>query len=120
MTVKLEAHTISVSYPILRTDTTAVLMFTIPAGSTIVSMGLTNPVVSNAATTATVTVGKSAATHEYLNAVDVKSSTGYTPSLPAVAAVGTSDQPVYGIYAETGTASTAGGPYTVVCQYIEA
>ena len=120
MTVQLEGHTITVSYPILRSDTTAVLMFTIPAGSTIVSMRLNNPVVSNAATTATVTVGKSATTHEYLDATDVKSSTGITDSLPAIGSVGSSAQPVYGIYAETGTASTTGGPYTVVCQYTEA
>ena len=119
MTVKLEGHPIAVSYPITRSDTTAVLMFTIPAGATIMTMDLVNPVVSNALTTATVTVGKTASTHEYLDAVDVKSATGKTTSLPAVGNVGTSDQPVYGIYAETGTASTSGGPFTVVCEYTE-
>jgi hypothetical protein len=118
MTVKLEGHAVTVSYALARTDTTAVLMYTVPAGSTIVSLDLVVATASDAGTTATVTVAKTAAGTDYLNGTDV-TATGKTTSLPAVGGVGTSAQPIYGKYAETGTASTTGGPFTVICQYTE-
>jgi hypothetical protein len=118
MTVKLEAHPHCVTYALARTTTTPTVMFTVPAGATIVQMHLITAVASNAGTSATVTLGKTSSTHEYLNAQTV-ASTGDASVINAIGPVGSSPQPVYGVYAESGTASTTGGPFTVVCQYLE-
>ena len=119
MTVKLEAHPHCVTYQLARTTTTPVQMFTLPAGATVVQMRLITAVASNAGTSATVTIGKTSATHEYLDGQSVATPAD-TSVLNAIGPVGAAPQPVYGVYAEAGTASTTGGPFTVVCQYLEA
>lgn len=110
---------------IARTDTTAVDLFSIPKNAIIVGIYVIGGTVSNAATTATIGIGSSASANEYMTGYDVKTAAtgeGYNPA--GAAAVGsalgtklTSDVKVYGIYAETGTASTAGGPWIVKVEY---
>ena len=110
---------------VARTDTAAKTLFTLPVGAVLLGMSVSSPAVSNAATTATLSVGQSGGTGaEYLSAYDVKGATGAgqqrpvgpTASLIGAAAL-TTAVTVTGTYAETGTASSAGGPWTVVMEY---
>lgn len=106
---------------VARTDTTNKTLFTIPAGAIPIGIRLASPANSNAATTATLSVGTSGgAVTDYLNAVDVKTAaTGkgaWTPASSGSALFGvatTAATSVIGVYAETGTASTSGGPWVV-------
>lgn len=110
------------SNTLARTDTSAKNLFTLPPGAVIISLSVLGAAVSNAGTTATISVGKSGgAGTEYLSGFDVKGSTGLGQQTPTgatltAAAVATA-QIVTGIYAETGGASTLGGPWTVVIEY---
>ena len=111
---------------ITRTDTTAFQGVTLPKNAIPIGFYVLGQVASDAATTATVNVGTSATATEWLNAYDVKTAataTGYNPGGSKV--VGTiigvqlsADTPVYAKYAETGTASTTGGPWIVKIEYI--
>jgi hypothetical protein len=113
---------------IARTDTSAKTLFTLPANAIPLELEVCSPAVSNAGTTATVSVGKSGGTGaEILAAMDVKGSTGsgsQNPAGPAAsifgASVGAAPYVVTGIYAESGTASTAGGPWLVAVTCIVA
>lgn len=109
---------------VARTDTAAKTLFTLPANAVPIGLTIIGPAVSNAGTTATLSVGKSGGTNaEYLSALDVKGATGSGQQTPAGVAgglgssVGTAALGITGIYAETGTASTSGGPWTVVMDY---
>ena len=108
---------------VARTDTSAKTLFTLPVGAIIVGLDVIGAAVSNAGTTATLSVGKSGGTGiEYLNAYDVKGATGSGQQSPTAALLmapvkATADTVVTGTYAETGTASTTGGPWAVVLQY---
>ncbi len=106
---------------IARTDTAAKALFTLPAGCIVTGMTIASPTVSNAGTTATISVGKSGGTGaEFLTTYDVKGATGsgqQTPPGPATSlfgAVQATPITVTGVYAETGGASNAGGPWVVV------
>ena len=108
-----------------RTDTTAKELFGLPKDAVIVGIYVIGGAVSNAATTATIGTGSTATANEHMTGYDVKTAAtgeGYNPA--GAAAVGTAlgtklttDTPVYGIYAETGTASTSGGPWIVKYEY---
>lgn len=110
---------------IARTDTTAKGLFGLPKDAIIVGIYVVGGTASNAATTATIGIGSTASANEYMTGFDVKTAAtgeGYNPA--GAAAVGsalysklTSDITVYGIYAETGTASSAGGPWYVKVEY---
>ena len=110
---------------VARTDTTAKELFSIPKGAVISGIYVIGTVASDAATTATVSIGNTASANEYMNGFDVKTAataTGYQAA--GAKAVGTammsplaSDILVKGIYAETGTASTTGGPWYVKVEY---
>jgi hypothetical protein len=105
---------------IARTDTSAKNLFTLPANAVIVSLRVYVPVASDAAGTATISVGKSGSATAYLNAQDVKGAgTGMisagAKSTPG--SIGASAVVVQGIYAETSTASTTGGPFRVFIDY---
>ena len=107
---------------IARTDTSAKVLGTLPQNAVITAIQLQVPTVSNAGTTATVSVGKSGGTGvEYVNTADVKSAAGVvalgTKGL-GYGSVGTSSVTVTGIYAETGTASGSGGPFNVSIHYV--
>jgi len=127
---------VSLSYPktreslekvvkIVRTDTTAFVGAWLPKDAVITGMYVIGQAASDAGTTGTISVGSTATSNEYLSAYDVKTAAtgeGYNPA--GAAAVGTafmekltSDKPVYAVYAETGTASTAGGPWYVKIEY---
>jgi hypothetical protein len=108
-----------------RTDTTAKELFKLPKGSLITGMYVIGAAVSNAATTATIGIGSNTTANQFMTGYDVKTAaTGEGYNIAGAAAVGsamatglTADTSVYGIYAETGTASTAGGPWTVKVEY---
>lgn len=127
---------VSLSYPktreslektikVVRTDTTAFVATVLPKDAVITGMYVIGHAASNAASTATVSVGTTATANEYLDGFDVKTAAtgeGYNPA--GAAAVGsafmtklTADVPVYAKYAETGTASTSGGPWFVKIEY---
>lgn len=106
---------------IARTDTAAKTLGYLPANAIISAITVKNPVASNAATTATISVGKSGGTGtEYVNAQDVKGA-ALGQVVPTTVAtldtIGTANVTVTGIYAETGAASTTGGPWTVFIHY---
>lgn len=111
---------------IVRTDTTAFQGAVIPKDAVITGMYVIGHAASDAATTGTISVGTTATSNELISAYDVKTAAtgeGYNPA--GAAAVGTAmatkltaDTPVYAKYAETGTASTTGGPWYVKIEYV--
>lgn len=128
---------VSLSYPkprdsqekvikIVRTDTTAFQGAVLPKDAVITGLYVIGAAASDAATTATIGIGSTSSANEYLAAFDVKTAAtgeGYSPA--GAAAVGsammsklTADTPVYAKYAETGTASTTGGPWYVKVEYV--
>jgi len=127
---------VSLSYPkvreslekvvkIVRTDTTAFVGAWLPKDAVITGMYVVGQAASNAGTTATIDVGTTATANELLASYDVKTAAtgeGYNPA--GAAAVGsafmeklTADTPVYAKYTESGTASSAGGPWFVKIEY---
>ena len=106
---------------IARTDTSAKTLFTLPANAVIVGLRVYVSTASDAGTTATLSVGKSGAQTAYLNAQDVKGAgTGVIAAGAAatLGSIGSSQVTVTGIYAETGGASTTGGPFLVLIDYV--
>lgn len=115
------------AFQVTRTDTTASLKCVLPADSTIMDF-LILGVASNAGTTANISIGSTATATEYVNAQDVKTAGGVIrptstvsatnlPNLEPVPLTG-QDITIYAKYAETGGASSAGGPYTVYVTYL--
>lgn len=110
---------------IARTDTTATVLFGLPKDALIAGIYVIGDAASDAGTSATIGIGSSTSANEYMASYDVKTAAtgeGYNPA--GGAAVGTAmvnklsaDVSVYGKYAETGTASTAGGPWVVKVEY---
>lgn len=128
---------VSLSYPkprnvqekyvkIVRTDTTAFLGAVLPKNAAITALDVIGYAASDAATTATIGIGSTTSANEYLASYDVKAAaTGEGYSSAGAAAVGsamatplTADTPIYAKYAETGTASTTGGPWFVKIGYV--
>ena len=108
---------------VARTDTAAKFLFTLPKYAQVVRVELLTAVASNAGTTATVSVGNTSAANQLVLSQDVKTAAGYLrPATTAVAAGyfanATTDIPIYAIYAETGAASSSGGPWSVLVEYI--
>lgn len=111
---------------VYRSDTAAKDLFTIPAGSVIVGGRVIGVANSDAGTTATLSVGiKGNLGTEFLSGYDVKAAAtgkGHTsPNFQSFGAtnsnsltIGSNSITVTGKYAETGGASTTGGPWTVV------
>jgi len=108
---------------IKRTDTTAFQAFTLPKGAVIAGAYVMGTVASDAATTATVSVGSNpGTTNECVAAFSVKTNgVGYfAAGATAGTSVGsqlTADTLIKAVYAETGTASTTGGPWLVKVEY---
>jgi hypothetical protein len=76
---------------------------------------------SNAATTAVVSVGKTGSNTYFVSSQDVKGANGQMPcagatNLGAVLSTSAATQ-IVGIYAETGTASNTGGPWTIMMEW---
>lgn len=128
---------VSLSYPktrdalekvikLVRTDTTAFVGAWLPKDAVITGMYVVGAAASDAATTATIMCGSTATATEYLAAYDVKTAaTGEGYNIAGAAAVGsafmtklTADVPVYAKYAETGAASSTGGPWYIKIEYV--
>lgn len=114
------------AFQVSRTDTTATIKAMLPGDSTIVDILIVG-VASNAVTTATVSVGNTITATEFINAQDVKTAGGMIRPLATLSATTipnlenppiSTDIPLYAKYAETGGASTAGGPYTVLVFFV--
>ena len=107
---------------IARTDTATKNLFMLPKGAVPLYMLIFTATASNAATTATVSVGVTGTGTFFLNTVDVKTAAGLIvpPSAKNTNFVAglTADTQVTGIYAETGAASSTGGPFYVMCVYM--
>jgi hypothetical protein len=108
---------------IARTDTTAFNAFVLPKGAVIAGSYVMGTVASDAATTATVSVGSNpGTTNECVAAFSVKTNglgffaTGATGGT-SVGSQLTADTLMKAVYAETGTASTTGGPWLVKVDY---
>lgn len=106
-----------------RAMTTATTAFVLPQDAQIIGLSINGQAVSNAGTTATLSVGKVGGNgHDYLNAMDVKGSTGSGQQVPSAATLPggalSADTTVTVTYAETGTASTSGGPWQVCIEYV--
>ena len=110
---------------VLRTDTTATIRAWLPKDAFLTGAWVIGYVASDAATTATIGVGSTTSANEYVSGYDVKAAaTGEGVSGVGAAAVGsafatrlTSDKPLYVKYAESGTASTTGGPWYIKLEY---
>lgn len=110
---------------IVRTDTTAFVGAALPRDAIISGLYVIGYAASDAATTGVISVGTTATSNELIASFDVKTAAtgeGYSPA--GAAAVGTAmmtkltaDTPIYAKYAETGTASTTGGPWFVKIEY---
>jgi hypothetical protein len=104
-------------FQVLRTDTVAVLKDVLPADASLIAVTFYGSVASNAATTATVTFSVSNNTGVIsTGVVDVKANGATTalvqmPNLENIPLQG--DIKITAVYAETGGASTLGGPWTV-------
>ena len=109
---------------VARTDTTAFEGFVLPVGSVLAGAYVIGLTASDAATTAVIHVGSNpGTTNEVLASFDVKAATGkgYQPA-GAFGGTGMSSQVaantlIKAKYAETGTASTTGGPWLVKVEY---
>jgi hypothetical protein len=109
------------SATVARTDTSAKNLFKLPANAILDAL-LISGANSDAGTSATLSIGKTGTNTFFVNARDVKAAaTGNGLQVPTQAAnmgtVGSAELQVVGIYAESGTASTAGGPWTVTAVY---
>ena len=104
----LSAVTNTVAY----SDSSAVTIGTIPANAQIVDINIDVTTAFNAATTNTVTVGKSGSAAAFVASTSVgsagRASVASTGVYSAWADVGAAEVPVTATYAQTGTAATAG------------
>ena len=113
-------------FQLSRTDTTATVKAVLPADATILGF-LIFGAASNAGTTATISIGSTVAATEFVNGQDIKTAGGLviptsTVNPANVAQVETlphgSDIQIWAKYAETGAASSAGGPYKIAIWYV--
>lgn len=112
---------------ITRSDTTAFDAFVFPKGAILAGVYVIAPGAagsnSNAGTSALIHLGTNpGTTNEILASYDVKvDGRGYQIAKNTLGTLGgqvnTSDLAIKAIYAETGTASTAGGPWLVKVEY---
>lgn len=112
-------------FQVARTDTTASVKCVLPAGSSIIDFDFYGPA-SNAGTTAVLNIGSSSGTiTDYINGQNVrvagkqKPDASFSINLPNIEnQPTTADLPIYAQYAETGGASSSGGPWKVLVWYI--
>lgn len=113
------------AFAVTRSDTTTSVKCVLPADATIISFSLYSTAVSNAATTANISVGIPGNATYFINAADVKTAAGriaLTSNLTNMFNLENTplgaDIQLTATYAETGTASTSGGPYYVLVEYV--
>ncbi len=104
----LSAVTNTIAY----TDSTAVTIGTIPANAQIIDINIDVTTAFNAASTNTITVGKSGTAAAYVASTSIgsagRASVATTGVYSAWADVGSAEVPVIATYAQTGTAASAG------------
>lgn len=112
------------AFKVARTDTTAALKAVLPGDASIVNIDIFGTA-SDAGTTATLSIGTSTTSTEIISGQSVLTggkvaiTTAWSVNFPNVQPVPvTGDIKLYAKYAETGTASTAGGDWTVVVYYV--
>lgn len=117
---------ITKTFQVARTDTTASVKAVLPASSSIIDIRIFGPA-SNAGTTATLGLGTTSAANQILSAQDVKTAGGLIRPTTAVQSTGflafepvpwVGDVQIWAQYAESGAASSAGGPWIVQVDYI--
>jgi hypothetical protein len=108
----------ALTWNVARGATNTVTVGTLPANARILGIFVQVPVVSNAATTATVAVGLAGGSNTYFStAQDVKAAIGnFSQAATANWVPSASSQSVSCTYTETGTASSAGS-FTVAVLY---
>lgn len=101
---------LTLSWTVTRAPTNTVIVGTIPANARIIDLKVMVPVVSNAVTTATVSVGLSGGSATFFSAAqDVKAAIGNFAQTPTANwIIATAKQDVSCTYTETGGASTLG------------
>lgn len=110
---------VSKTFTISRSETTAAEKLKLPKGSRVIAIVANSTAASNAQTTATISIGTSATATEWVNAQDVKTTASGkgTVLYNGAGAIGvgalSADATVYAKYAETGSASNAGGPWNI-------
>jgi hypothetical protein len=110
---------------ITRDDTTASKMAVLPARAVVCGLFVSGEAASDAGTSASISVGTTSTANELVATYDVKTAaTGEGFSAVGGAAVGTAlmvrndgNTDIYAKYAESGTASTTGGPWIVRIDY---
>lgn len=104
------------SWNVARGATNTATVGVLPANARIISIHIGNPVVSNAATTATVSVGLAGGSNTYFSAAqDVKTAIGnFSQAATANWVPSASAQSISCTYTETGAASTTGNHYVHV------
>jgi hypothetical protein len=110
------------AFQIARTDTTQVTKAWLPANSSILNVSVRRSVTSDGET-ASVSVGYGSTTNNLINALTVKTAGLTFGTLDTVIAQPEGNQPgedikITAVYTETGTASTTGGPFVVMIQYV--
>jgi len=112
-------------FQVSRSTLTSTNLCRLPGGSSVIQLRMYGSSNSNAGTSATVTVNISDNTGVIsTGTVDVHangatSATVQMSNLPNIQPVPiTGDLTISAVYAETGTASTSGGPYTFIVEYV--
>ena len=110
---------------VTRTDTAGVLKAVLPADTSITGISFVGPA-SNAGTSAVISVGTTTAANEIHTGVDVKTSggkniasgSGWSNNYPNIVDLpATQDIQIYFKYTESGTASSAGGPWKALIEH---
>lgn len=109
----------AVAWQVARGATNTVTVGTLPANAQIIAIHVQAPVVSNAGTTASVSVGLAGGSNTAFSAAqDVKTAIGnFTQAATASWAPSASARDISCTYTETGTASSA-GTFGVSVQYV--
>jgi len=110
------------AFQIARTNTTQFTAAWLPANSSILNVSVRRSVTSDAQT-ASISVGYGSTTNNLVNGLDVKTAGLTFGTLDTVLAQPEGNQPgedikITAVYTETGTASTTGGPFVVMIQYV--
>jgi hypothetical protein len=111
---------------VARTDTSAKDLFALKAGDIPLRLMVYGATASNASVAATLSIGSTSNVAYFVGGLDVKTATsaGAVQAIPSSAANLMArlafDTIVQATYAEAGTASTAGGPWTVVMEVLTA
>jgi hypothetical protein len=110
------------AFQIARTDTTQATVAWLPANSSILNVSVRRSVTSDGQT-ASISVGYGSTTNNLINGLDVKTAGLTFGTLDTVIAQPEGNQPgtdikITAVYTETGTASTTGGPFVVMIQYV--